>query len=215
MLQYVSDLHLEMGIRRKLVAKKPYLILGGDIGCPSEQSYKDFLLECSSNFDKVFVQSGNHEYDKFKNVDEVDSRIINICMMRPNIFFLQKFEYPLCEKDSLYLAGCTLWSTFPKSKTSFHLNHVDWIRETLEKNPDKHYIISTHHCPAYECINPFFLKKGTVNYFVSDQSNLIGKKNMESWIYGHSHFNKDFQMFGKWIVTNQYGARENPLLGFK
>ena len=215
LLQYASDLHLERGFNRTFPVLKPYLILGGDIGYPKEKSYKDFLLNCSDNFDKVFVQSGNHEYDKCKNKHtEVDHEIINICMMRKNLFYLQKFEIPLCQEDRLYLIGCTLWSPLPKSKSNLHLNHVEWLTKTLDENPQNNYVISSHHCPALECINPYFLKKGNLNYFVSDQSNLIQKDNMLAWIYGHSHFNKNLNLYGKWIVTNQYGYDEKPLKGF-
>jgi len=215
LLQYASDLHLERGFQRTFKVTKPYLILGGDIGYPKKSEYKDFLLNCSDSFDKVFVQSGNHEYDQCKNnFQEVDHEIINICMMRPNLFYLQKFEFPLCQKDKLFLIGCTLWSKLPKTKTDIHMNHVEWLRSTLDENPQNNYIISTHHCPAFECLSPYYFNRGTANYFVSDQSRIIEKDNMLAWIYGHSHYNKNLNLHGKWLVTNQYGSHEKPLKGF-
>ena len=70
LLQYVSDLHLEKGFKRNIIPKKPNLILGGDIGYVFKKSYEEFLLyKISPNFEKVFILSGNHEYDTFKNKD--------------------------------------------------------------------------------------------------------------------------------------------------
>ena len=61
--KYVSDLHLEKNHIRKIVANKPNVILAGDIGYPKEESYKKFIHDISYKFEKVFVISGNHEYD--------------------------------------------------------------------------------------------------------------------------------------------------------
>ena len=67
LIQYVSDLHLEKKINnRSIIAKKPYLILAGDIGYPFQNNYKNFLLHMSYIFNKVFLIAGNHEYDLLK-----------------------------------------------------------------------------------------------------------------------------------------------------
>ena len=63
--QYISDLHLEKNFPRNIKAEKPFLILAGDIGYPFQKSYVDFLQSLSYQFDKVFIITGNHEYDDF------------------------------------------------------------------------------------------------------------------------------------------------------
>jgi Icc-related predicted phosphoesterase len=213
-LQYVSDLHLEKGFRRYIKPIKPYLLLGGDIGYPSEKNYKDFLFDMSYSFDKVFVISGNHEYDNTKNITNVESNIINISQMRKNIFYLQKSEHVFSEKENISLLGCTLWSSLPKSKYEYHKDHVEWLKNTINQNPNKNYVIATHHCPLYECLNIKYHSK-TPNYFASNQTNIIEKNNVLSWIHGHSHCNKDINICGKWIVSNQYGSYKNPLKSYK
>ena len=71
LLQYSSDLHLEKGFKRIIYPSKPYLVLAGDIGYPDDITYKNFLFEMSFLFDKVFVISGNHEFDKLLDKSEL------------------------------------------------------------------------------------------------------------------------------------------------
>ena len=177
-LQYCSDLHLEKGFKRTITATKPYLVLAGDIGYPREQNYKDFLLHTSKYFDKVFVVSGNHEYDYCysRDIQLVDTEIEHICSMRNNLFFLQKNTHVLCNQRNIVLAGCTLWSTLPLSKHKYHFDHVQWLKNTL-KDKQNDYIIATHHCPMFEILR----KKNTdreSKYFATDQSDLLENKNI-------------------------------------
>mgnify|MGYP000007494142 CR=1 FL=1 len=94
-LQIESDLHLEKKFDRKLKAKKPFLLLAGDIGYPFDKDYEDFISESSYFFNKVFVLSGNHEYDslfydKINGVRDTENKIKSICDKRNNVFYLQK-----------------------------------------------------------------------------------------------------------------------------
>ena len=215
LLQYVSDLHLEKGFKRNIIPKKPNLILGGDIGYVFKKSYEEFLLyKISPNFEKVFILSGNHEYDTFKNnFSIVDDQIENICSKRNNLIYLQKKSYQLSEEYNINLIGCTLWSSLPKSKLALHNDHKLWISNLLFENPHINYVVATHHCPLFECINS--QKYPICNYFVSDQSKLVSMPNVVKWIHGHSHRNVDFLYKNKWIVINQYGSFEKPCYGYK
>lgn len=211
LLQYSSDLHLERGFQRTLNITKPYLLLGGDIGCPFDLTYKQFLLNISQYYEKIFLLSGNHEYIG-GDVNKIDLYIRNICEMRNNLFFIQKETHSLCKENNIILAGCTLWSSKPLSKYEHHLDHKRWLTNLINNNPNNNYVIGTHHCPLYECLNS---RSTTPNYFASDQSNIIMNNNVICWIYGHSHNNKNINFNGKWLLTNQYGSYENPLYGFK
>jgi Icc-related predicted phosphoesterase len=213
LLQYVSDLHLEKGYKRNIIPSKKYLILAGDIGYPDQNSYKNFLLDMSFYFDKVFILSGNHEYDNCDNTDIIDMKINNICSMRNNLYFLQKKSYVICDVYNIKLSGCTFWSILPKSKYNLHLNHKKWLEDTLCNEKEYNHIIATHHCPLFECLNKVVNSK-TANYFATDQTEIIKKTNVVGWIHGHSHINKNINMYGKTIVSNQYGSYENPLYKF-
>lgn len=214
-IQYVSDIHLEKGFKRYINAKKPYLILAGDIGYPSDDNYKTFLLDMSKYFDKVFVISGNHEYDKVasKDVDTVDQHIQNICELRSNLFYLQKETHLICPENNILLAGCTFWSTFPYTKRKIHIDHKNWITNLVQQNKNNNYVVATHHCPSFECLNK--LHKNVPNYFASHNENIFNTNNLIMWIHGHSHINKNFFIKNTFITSNQYGSFANPCSNYK
>lgn len=212
LIQYASDLHLEKGFPRIIRAQKPFLILLGDIGYIHTQIYKDFLYNVSNDFEKVFVLSGNHEYDKYKNIGIVEDKIRNICSKRNNLFYLQKETHEICNVENIHLIGCTLWSQLPKSKLMYHNEHVDYLKKTISSEKNKNFIVTTHHCPLYECIK---LNKFRSNYFASNQQNFFDNENMICWIHGHSHINRDFIFKNKWVLSNQYGKFLNSCRKFK
>ena len=208
-VQYVSDLHLEKGFIRVIKPSKPTLLLCGDIGCPRESSYKNFLLDMSDVFDNVLIVPGNHEYTMYQTPKEGDDRIINICLMRKNLHFLQKKTFKI--DDNLNIAGCTFWSP---SKFNYHINHKIWLENMIETNPNNDYIVATHHAPLFQCINKKY--RTNEHYFASDQSDMIkNNHNLKAWVHGHTHTNKDFMVYGKWILSNQYGSYDDPLFNFK
>lgn len=209
-LQYVSDLHLENGYTRNVIPTKPYLLLGGDIGYTSQCSYRNFLTSVSNSFDKVYIITGNHEYDMEKDTKVVEDRIHNICEMRPNLKFLQKETDLLCD-NNIYIAGCTFWSEKPKSKFQYHLEHKLWLNNLLCENEDKHYVVATHHALSFLCLNPRY-HSSDPNYFATENNlDLISRPNFLCSIHGHTHYNNDVIINGKWFLSNQYGKYQNPL----
>ena len=214
LFQYASDLNLEKGFKRSIIPKKPFLILAGDIGYPRDIEYKNFLYSMSVYFEKIFVLSGNHEYDTCKNgnFNEIDTIIEEICTGKNNLFYLQKKLF-IIEED-IYLIGCTFWSKLPKSKYGLHLDHKTWLENILKNNENKNFIIATHHCPLFECLNKNF-HNFVPNYFATDQTELIKMNNLITWIHGHSHKNNDFKIYNKWILSNQYGYFKYPNKGYK
>ena len=204
LIQYASDLHLEKGFPRIIRPHKPFLILLGDIGYIHSQIYKYFLHNVSNDFEKVFVLSGNHEYDNYRNnIKFVEDKIRNICSQRNNLFYLQKETHEICKDENIHLIGCTLWSKLPKSKFKYHEEHVDYLKNTISFEKNKYFVVATHHCPLFQCIN--VSNNYTPNYFASNQQNLFDNENIICWIHGHSHINRDFIFKDKWVLSNQYG----------
>ena len=213
-LQYASDIHLEKGFKKYIKDEKPYLVLCGDIGYVEEETYKNFLFDVSNRFDKVFLISGNHEYDNVtrncrgnfqktqENIRKLDTDIENLCSMRNNIFFLQKKTHKLLDNENLYITGCTFWATLPKSKYVLHLEHKKWLENTLDKNKENNYVVATHHAPMLECLHRKY-HHDTYNYFATDQTEILKRQNLLCWIYGHTHINKNQIIHGKWLFTNQ------------
>lgn len=214
LLQVASDLHLEIGFKRFIKAHKPFLLLAGDIGYPSQSSYKDFMLDMSSIFDKVFILSGNHEFDGYSDLSIVETDIKNICEMRNNLFYLQKTEHTIDEQNKIVLAGCTLFSELPKIKNEYHLDHSTWLQNITKENKDKNYIIVTHHCPHVSLITKKF-RNFIPKYFTSDQSEIFIRDNVFMWIFGHTHDNVNIIKDNTLFYTNQYGKFDDPIKNYK
>ena len=142
--QLISDVHLEMHDGTSLKSLEipiiaPYLVLAGDIGYPSQPSYRQFLHSMASEFTKVFVIAGNHEFYYGEYNKEIQT-IRQICSENENLVFLNKDTYLLEETDEegnvhqLRILGTTLWSNIPIGKRrviSFCLNdyHVVDIKD--------------------------------------------------------------------------------------
>lgn len=129
-LQYLSDIHLEKygnALRTtldQLKPRAPNLALLGDIGCPFEDNYQDFLLTCARRYDHVYLVSGNHEYYG-ASIRATNRQINKVCELAPkkNLHFLQNtlVSSDPTSFDAPLIAGCTLWSeidakTVPHSK---------------------------------------------------------------------------------------------------
>ena len=173
--------------------------------------YAQSILQYSSD---LHLEKGFRRIIVPKKPNTVDLEIENICNMRNNLFFLQKNEHVLCKERKLVLAGCTLWASLPMAKYKNHLNHVDWLKNTLKNNMKTNYVIATHHCPIFKILR----KKehsNISNYFATDQTELIKSETVVMWIHGHNHMNRDLNIYGKLLVSNQYGSFESPLRGYK
>ena len=59
-IQYISDIHLETinneDFNKFLIPNAPYLVLGGDIGYPRSQKFKNFISYCSKFWKEVFYK---------------------------------------------------------------------------------------------------------------------------------------------------------------
>jgi len=123
LIQYASDLHLEMRQSWSKILKPvaPILVLAGDIGDPTSQDYRSFLDWCGSQWKATFIVAGNHEFYnssscyKWKHLVHVDThaerlaecrRVADMVVTR-NVHFLQQRRVDL---DGVAFLGATLWT---------------------------------------------------------------------------------------------------------
>lgn len=226
-LQILSDLHLEHDPNFTLSVHAPYLALCGDIGTPGTPVYRDFLLDASRKFDKVFVIAGNHEcYGT--SVSEALSRIDCICDEKPDtLIHMHNRSYDL---EGYRILGTILWSDLGEeddardisacvsdfrcindfsiaSYRHHHDNDLRWLTGALKKcvHDDKEAIVLTHHAPTF--VNTSHPKdRGSMlaNAFATNLRCLMGP-HIPLWCSGHTHFCCDQIMNGTRIVSNQRG----------
>jgi len=120
-LQYVSDLHLEMRKPKTIPTINPikpgksYLALCGDIGSPFIETYKVFLDIHTKLFVHILIVSGNHEYYSSKTkqytMSDVENKLRNFEQMYDNVTYLNMNSIII---NRTKFIGCILWSDITK-----------------------------------------------------------------------------------------------------
>lgn len=177
--------------------------------------YERFLTLVSKMFTYVFIISGNHEYYQSRKrhnvtgdwLSVVDSTIQNIAKTLPNIIYLQntKFDLP---NTNISVYGTTLWSAISKDEesivrtaisdyccipqftttksTELFENNVQSLKETLEQNKEKMFVVISHHLPSYELIAEQYKSCGINSAFASSVE-LAKSPQIVAWVAGHTH----------------------------
>lgn len=201
-IQYISDLHLEfLTLIPKIPKVANILCLAGDIGYPYTKKYKEFLKYVNSQYDKIFLISGNHEYYNEYGIEITNKIIINNVAKFPNIVFLNNTSYFY---QNYLFVGSTLWTHIDSQKHGYndfnmienmtlenynnlHKNAYIFLNNTIQQNKDKQLIILTHHLPSFDLINKKYDKYANFkSCFASNCDDLIINP-VKLWIYGHTH----------------------------
>ncbi len=120
-LQYVSDIHLELRKSKDIPAIFPirnyncYLALCGDIGNPFKDTYKMFLDIHTKLYTHILIISGNHEYHSSKTkqytMKDADNKINEIVKQYNNVTYLNMNKVIIGRTKFI---GCTFWSDISK-----------------------------------------------------------------------------------------------------
>ncbi|UXX79783.1 metallophosphoesterase [Reichenbachiella carrageenanivorans] len=234
-IQYASDLHLEFDdnyqflLENKLKPVAPYLILAGDIDIISNGTVTrlDFFKYLSENWKEVYIIPGNHEFYKKGNVAASFSLELTI---HPNVRYL---NHQVITIEGVDLIFSTLWSrtntSLIKSMISdfnqckyddgpfkykqhdeLHARAVRWLNHQLSLDKERPRIVVSHFVPCQQANgypqNDGDYKQSIMNrYFVADLENRIRDWDIDYWIYGHNHWDKDIDALGVKFRSNQLG----------
>ena len=203
--QYISDIHLEHGTNLSIIPIAEYLILAGDIGCPFERNYYEFIKDVSTKFKYVFLITGNHEYySKTFSMQDTENQIRNITYEFKNIIYLQNESFDIPETD-ITVFGTTLWT--PITPEHYENNRIfisDYrcipgfsieernklyklahnVISHLESN--KKYIVITHHIPHDKLVNVNY-KNNALKSAYSCIVPELEAPNILAVVYGHTH----------------------------
>ena len=229
-IQYISDLHLELlndeqisKMCDKIICKAPIMVLGGDIGNPYNLSYDAFLCNMSSKFEKIFIICGNHEY-YYNNIDETKIQVRTVCNKYENIIFLDNEIY---KYNGYTFVGTTLWSRINDKTNEIndtlcikditvqkYINMFNECIEFLTNTLPKHnnIIVISHHLPSLLLIHKKYksAKYLPINqWFASDLDELLLSNNsrINGWIYGHTHTAMEINICGIDTFCNPVGYK--------
>jgi predicted phosphodiesterase len=150
-IQIASDIHIERSgvCFRDTIdtsAKAEVLVLAGDIGCPLQESYKNFLRLCHENFEHVIVICGNHEYRSCMPMtfQDVDSIVSNFCKTLQNhkghhVYFLNNGNK--VRIGNLNLIGATLWTKIPDTVGKDCIDAIDKSFQGMAIDPSTPFTV--------------------------------------------------------------------------
>ncbi|GAB7337509.1 hypothetical protein MBLNU457_g2833t1 [Dothideomycetes sp. NU457] len=189
-IQYMSDLHLErLDYQYTLTPAAPNLLLAGDIGRLSDTAkYRSFLTHCSTQFTKILLVAGNHEYygTSHSQGHQLLNSITNDPATQGKILFLHRATYDVPDTD-ITIAGCTLHSRID-DRTSLtndfkrirewsvdqhnaeHGADMAWLKSTLAQvGEGRRVIVATHYAPEVEgSCHPMYRGSKLNQCFASD-----------------------------------------------
>ena len=232
-IQYASDLHLELRENMNYIKSNPLpvvgdiLVLAGDIYNLDNSSitHLQFWDWCADHFQYTLIVPGNHEYYNYSDIHERGDSWH--WMLRNNVGYFQNQAVRIGDV-ALFLT--TLWSVItnpnkdivrrslndyyrikcgkrlliPDDINSLHMKCLDFLDRGLELD-EKHKIVVSHHVPARSCVAPNHLDSPLTDAFCANLDKYIEYRNIDAWIYGHSHTNIDRTIGKTKIVCNQLG----------
>lgn len=233
--QYASDLHLEFDenyhflMSNKLKPVAPYLILAGDIDIISDGKVTrpEYFRYLSDNWKEVFIIPGNHEFYKKGNVAASYNLELTI---HSNVRYL---NHQVVTIEGVDLIFTTLWSRVNTSliknyiadfrqckyadgpfkythHDQLHEKAVSWLNKVLSPDKERPRVVVSHFVPCEEA-NGYPKSKDNYigpiisRYFVASLENRIRDWDIDYWIYGHNHWDKDVDNLGVKFRSNQFG----------
>jgi predicted phosphodiesterase len=115
-------------------------------------------------------------------------------------------EYRL-EDHRRILHGDSFW--MPQDAAAAHARTKAFLAAELEKPFDGLTVVVTHHAPTPRAVNPEQDGDGLNPASFSNLEALMPRAN--AWIFGHTHYNVDFNIGKCRVISNQRGfPGENP-----
>ena len=227
-LRLLSDLHFEFHrdggasfVAAQDATDIDCLILAGDI--TTHKRLPEVLGWFAKKFKNVVYVPGNHDHWGTTR-SLLATGIQQACQAHSNLFALDR---SVVEVAGHRILGTTLW--FPETVEAkryagqwndFHRipNLDEWVyREHkkdltfLRRELHEGDIVVSHYLPGWQSVAPIFQGSELNCYFVSDVSDLIGKKKPALWCHGHTHASLDYQLGSTRVVCNPFGYAGHEL----
>lgn len=195
--------------------------------------YEEFLTRCSNNYNKIFWILGNHEYygSDIPRLNEWFPRYI--AKRYPKIKILNNQGVDICDNWAIF--GSTLWTNYnnenpqdmvaaqntlndfkkitfdgnnllPINIVDLHTQSIRSIGEAVKTNPNKSFIIMTHHAPSYKSVAKNYQHSNINAAYVNNYDDFIlSNKNIKYWVHGHTHINFNYTVGECNVLCNPYG----------
>jgi Icc-related predicted phosphoesterase len=206
------------------------------------QHFRDFLKRVSFQFPHVIYIAGNHEYYHGKWPDSIQYLRDEVSAY-PNIYFLEndikEIDDVVFVGATLWTdmnQGDTLTMNMvkamlndyrvirdstngygklhPSTTLGRHRETLEYIRQVVDSDPTRTYVVVGHHAPSKQSTKPKYEKDFHLNGGYS--SNLVefieSRPQIKLWTHGHTHDVYDYMIGGTRVVCNPrgYEGYEDP-----
>jgi Icc-related predicted phosphoesterase len=199
------------------------------------ERFRDFLKRVSFQFPHVIYIAGNHEFYHGKYPDALDY-LKQECSNFPNIYFLEMDTKEIGDVtfvgatlwtdmnrgDPVTLhAVADMMNDYrivrnseqgytklrPAHTMSRHRKTLDYIKQVVEADPTKKYVVVGHHAPSKLSTKPRYADEHIMNgAYSSDLSEFIlDHPSIKLWTHGHTHHFFDYMIGSTRIVCNPRG----------
>ncbi|GIZ38729.1 hypothetical protein CKM354_000213400 [Cercospora kikuchii] len=212
-VQFMSDLHLErVKYDFEITKDAPILLLAGDIGrfC-DEALYRAFLAKQCSQFDKVLLIAGNHEFYGSSREEglAIAQNFVEDETMCGKLHFLNRTRFDI-PNSSTTILGCTLHSHIAADYTRLtndfnciknwrvrdhnaeHERDLKWLQITLAE-------ITSHPTHTNSNVSQCFCSNA-----LEQMASWKGNEQVTDWKFGHTHWNAKFLIGAVLVQSNQY-----------
>ena len=194
-----------------------------------------FAHECKK-YDKVFYVMGNHEhyhgklqetYDTLKymmpkNVTLLENEAVEyngVMFVGATLWTDLNRGNPITEYEvGSYINDYRVITHHDARKNTYHklrpaytrTVHGDTVRyfeNLLAANPDRPFVVITHHAPSFESVHPRYRHDYHTNGgYASELSDFILKyENIKYWLHGHMHDPVDYMVGNTRVLSNPRG----------
>lgn len=234
--QFASDLHQEFEHNEIFLKMKPLkpvadiLLLAGDITYLKDDCLQSELFHrLSGDFDHVYLIPGNHEFYQgcfpinkvlptfrlkvHDNVEYLNNQIViheNVRLVFTSLW-TEIVNIQMIKQGISDFHGCmydeTEWIRYqPKHHNECHRQSLEFLDKELSNNFAGSTIVISHSVPFDHSYCDYEHDRRLQEFFHADLSSRLKKWNVDYWIHGHNHFNKEaFQIENTWFHTNQLG----------
>lgn len=103
----------------------------------------------------------------------------------------------------------------PVDSASLFQRHAAWLAGKLAEPHAGPTVVITHHAPSPQSIHPRFSGSMLNACFVSNAEHLLGGRQVQLWVHGHTHDSFDYTLDATRVVCNPRGyvkgwVNENP-----
>lgn len=99
-----------------------------------------------------------------------------------------------------------------QESVDIHRATLKALAADIEQNPDKDYLVMTHHTPSYKSINHKYIGNDLNYAYSSDLSNFMFKyPQIKNWTHGHTHDTCNYTIGECHVMCNPRGYARSTL----